>query len=192
MTNLSEKSDEFLMGEIAKENEQAFSVLYDRYARTMLNYFYKMLGLDQTKAEDFLQELFLKLWQKAFQFKREERLVTWLYTIAHNMCRNEYRRVKIRADAIKFGRVGTESSEHDAGGTIDFNLDSERIRTELHRELGSMDEAHRSVFLLRYHAGLSIAEIGKLVDCAPGTVKSRLHYTIKDLEYKLKEFNPYS
>jgi len=50
------ETDENLMREVIKGNNLAFSEIYDRWSKPMLNYFYKMLWQDREKAEDFMQE----------------------------------------------------------------------------------------------------------------------------------------
>jgi RNA polymerase sigma-70 factor (ECF subfamily) len=62
-------SDEDLMHLAQSGNESAFSELYDRYADRLLNYFFKMLWKDKEMAEDYVQELFMKLVKNAGQFQ---------------------------------------------------------------------------------------------------------------------------
>ena len=61
----------------------------------------------------------------------------------------------------------------------------------LSAELDKLDDGHRTAFLLRYQQNLSIREIGQILGCSEGTVKSRLFYTTQKLAAKLKAFNPY-
>ena len=75
---------------------RAFEVLYDRYSERLLNYFYRMLGNHRENAHDMLQDLFLKIINKPHLFNPEKRFLTWIYTVAANMCKNEYRRRDIR------------------------------------------------------------------------------------------------
>ena len=57
-------TDEQLMIEVIKGNSLAYAEVYDRYCKAMVNYFYKMLWQDRYKAEDFMQELFTKIYHK--------------------------------------------------------------------------------------------------------------------------------
>ncbi len=74
----------------------AFDELYQRYSQRLLYYFYRMLGGDEDRAQDFLQDLFLKIIEKPNQFVSKQRFSNWIFTVTHNMCKNEYRRLSVR------------------------------------------------------------------------------------------------
>ena len=80
------------MRAIAQRNERAFAVLYDRYSPRMYRFFFRMLWRDAGKAEDFTQEIFLKIIEKPQLFDPERNFKTWIYTLASNLCKNEYSR----------------------------------------------------------------------------------------------------
>ena len=86
------KSDEALIQLLSNNNEKAFNELYGRYAEQMFHFFYKMLYQDEELAEDFCQNLFLKIFEKANSYDPKYKFSTWIYTMATNMCKNEYRR----------------------------------------------------------------------------------------------------
>ena len=67
-TSYRDLPDEALMREIARRDERAFAELYDRHGARMHRYFYRMLWRDAAKAEDFTQELFLKIIEKPHAF----------------------------------------------------------------------------------------------------------------------------
>lgn len=66
--------------------------MYDRYSPRMYRFFFRMLWRDAGKAEDFTQEIFLKIIEKPQLFDPERNFKTWIYTLASNLCKNEYRR----------------------------------------------------------------------------------------------------
>ena len=73
---------------VLQGKEKAFTELYTRYAKPMLYFFYQRLYQDEPKAQDFLQDLFLKIIEKPQLFDRDKKFKTWLYTVATNMCKN--------------------------------------------------------------------------------------------------------
>ena len=89
-------SDEDLMRRIGQGDEQAFDHLYQRYSGKMLSYFYRLLNQEEEKAQDMLQDLFMKLVEKPHLFDPSKRFSTWLYAIASNMVKNEYRSREVR------------------------------------------------------------------------------------------------
>lgn len=186
--NYKDHSDEKLMELVAKRDATAFEELYERYSSKMLNYFYRMLWKDREKAEDFMQDLFTKIVNKPEQYNPARPFKTWLYSVANNMCKNEYRKQEIRKP------TGYELNEDVAVSdtSIDFNrqIDAKDFEKALMKELDKLDEKKRETFLLRYKQDLSIKEIAEVCECSEGTVKSRLFYTLKTLSATLKQFDP--
>ncbi len=184
----SEYSDEELMLEVVKGNSLAFSEIYDRYSKVMLNYFYKMLWQDKLKSEDFMQELFTKIIHKPHLFNPNLKFKTWIYTIANNMCKNEYRKQEVRK--------GSNNDLHDnmLGNADNLSqiktLDNDLFNNRLKEELEKLSLAHKQVFILRFKQGFSLKDIAEILAISEGTVKSRVFYTLKKLSSNLKEFNP--
>jgi RNA polymerase sigma-70 factor (ECF subfamily) len=185
-------SDQKLMGCIQRGDTSAFNELYERYSKRLLFYFFRELGGDQGKAQDFLQDVFLKIVEKPGLFDAEKNFSTWVFTVAYNMCKNEYRRLQVREivennpDMDKVLQ-DCESEYHPS----EKRVDQKTFQKALSTELDQLDDGHRTAFLLRHQQNLSIREIGEILGCSEGTVKSRLFYTTQKLAAKLKAFNPY-
>lgn len=169
--------------------ENAFEELYLRYAKRMLSFFYRKLNQDEQKSQDFLQDLFLKIAEKPHFFDTEKKFIVWIYTVAYNMCKNEYRRNSIRgrqANADDFIDVPDASAIN-----IPEKLDQDLFINSLNREVEKLDEKHQTTFILRYNDNLTIREISQILACSEGTVKSRLFYALKKLAAKLPFFDPH-
>ncbi len=177
---------------IQRGDTSAFDELYHRYSRRLLLYFFRELGGDEEKAQDFLQEIFLKVIEKHALFDTERNFSTWIFTVAYNMCKNEYRRQSTRARVESI----TETDEvllmpEDESHQAEEKLDQGAFQKALYSELEKFEDGQRSAFLLRYQQNLSIKEISEVLACPEGTVKSRLFHTTRKLARKLKAFNPY-
>jgi len=186
--NIESSSDEHLMAKAAKGDSRAFALIYDRYAGKMNWYFLRMLGKDAEKARDFTQDLFVKLAEKPHLFDTGKKFSTWIYAVAHNMCKNEYRKQSIRHH-VPGDDIGVEhkvSDKHAKDPAME--VDKSTFEKMLEIELNLLDENHRTAFLLRYKEEMSIKEIAEIMGSSEGTVKSRLFYTVKKLSEKLKAF----
>lgn len=186
--DIQKATDEHLMALAGKGNSRAFALIYDRYAGKMQWYFLRMLGKDSEKARDFTQDLFVKLAEKPHLFDTGKKFSTWIYTVAHNMCKNEYRKLSIRHH-VSGEDAGVErkvSGENDKD--LEMHVDKKTFEKMLEIELNLLDENHRTAFLLRYKEEMSIKEIADIMGTSEGTVKSRLFYTVKKLSEKLKAF----
>lgn len=180
--------DEELMVLIAQRDTSAFEALYDRYSARILNYFYRMLWQDREKAEDFMHDLFTKLIDRPELFDASRTFKTWIFSVANNMCKNEYKKQKVREgkNLTLDGQIvtGEKGSDYEAG------LDREAFYAALDGELRLLDIKQRKVFELRFYQELSIKEISDIVECSEGTVKSRLFYCIKKIAPKLRAYSP--
>src|SRR6267378_8035704 len=75
----------FLDGE-----ERAFSELVERYQTRLLNFVYRTIG-DRDRAEDLVQEVFIRVHRHLHRFDQSKKFSTWVYTIASNLAKNELR-----------------------------------------------------------------------------------------------------
>src|SRR5690349_24746905 len=81
----AEVASAFLGGE-----ERAFQELVERYQTRLLNFIYRTIG-DREKAEDLVQEVFIRVYRHIHRFDRSKKFSTWVYTIASNLAKNELR-----------------------------------------------------------------------------------------------------
>ena len=183
----TETDDETLMKWLGKGDEKAFVELYGRYSQRLLDYFYRMLGRDEEKAQDFLQDLFLKLVEKPHLYDSRRKFSTWLYAVAANMCKNEYRSREVRKIMETVSDFGPEAPREKPD---DEGIDRVWFETGLMHELENLSVEHRSVFLLRYQEERSVKEISEILGCTEGTVKSRTFYALRKLAQRLHLFNP--
>jgi len=173
-------SDEDLMPEIASGSSAAFDEVYSRYGQKLFSYFFRMLWKNKELAEDQTQELFIKLIKNAGSFEKGKNLSTWLYSIAHNMCKNEYRKAEVRA---KHAVMNKSPKTTEAK-----NLDLHRFKEAVHQCMNALDEEKKSLFVLRFQEQLSVPEISGIMNIPEGTVKSRLFYLLKEMKDKLRHF----
>ena len=159
----------------------AFDEVYRRYSVRLLHFMYKMIS-DEERAQDLLQDLFLLLVESPDKFNADRRFQPWIFTVAANMCRKEFR-----------APIQTEIHENIKSESADeliAPLDNKIFKKHLRKQLQSLEYEQKTTFILRYQEGLAIKQIADIMECSEGTVKSRIHYTNKKLAEKLKEFQP--
>lgn len=179
------RSDEQLMQLVGRGETSAFDELYERYAGRLLRYFLRMIGGDEARAQDMLHDLFLKIVERPELYGQGRGFSTWIFSSAHNMCKNEYRnRERRRPVAMEFDELPAQT-EHPLE-----MIDRSSFLLTLMTALDTFEEEHRTTFLLRYQEGFSVREIGDVLGCPEGTVKSRLFYTTRRLAVRLRDFDP--
>jgi RNA polymerase sigma-70 factor, ECF subfamily len=178
------QSDEELMRLLQQGEEQALVELYGRYDKKLLRYFHRMLWRNEARAQDFLQDLFIKVIEQPHLFNSDRKFSTWLYSVAHNMCKNEYRKQKLRP-SVEQNRVDPSYIQ-----LIPEAMDGVKFKVALEEALNLFDEDDKTTFVLRYEMELSVKEIAAVMNCPEGSVKSKLFYLRKNLSERLVIFNP--
>ena len=166
----------FLGGE-----ERAFQELVERYQTRLLNFIYRTVG-DRERAEDLVQEVFIRVYRHLHRFDRSKKFSTWAYTIASNLAKNELRN-RSRNPLVLFQTLrGTKSDEEerplqfeDQASRPDDLYRKRHMRSLVEETVAQLPEHHRQVFVLRELEGKSYEEIAEITDCNLGTVKSRLN-----------------
>lgn len=180
-------SDEKLMLTLSKGDKRAFDELYKRYSKPLKGYFMRMLWKNESKSEDFVHDLFVKIIHNPESFDANRSFKTWLYSVACNMCKNEYKKQEVR----KGTTTGIDQfySISDKGVDVLNEVQMSHFGSQFEKSMDELKSEHQEVFSLRHMDGLSIKEIAEVLEINEGTVKSRLFYATKQLADKLKEFN---
>ena len=121
--------------------------------------------------DDLVQEIFLRLYRKINSFRFESRFSTWFTRLAVNECRKALRRRSV--SRFLFG-LDVEISNETDGDSLLQVLEREEEHQVLRKALQSLPEKQRTVVILRYFEGLPCEEIAAILECKPGTVRSRL------------------
>ena len=161
--------------------ERAFEVLVDRYQTRLLNFIYRTVG-DRERAEDLVQEVFVRVYRHLGRFDRSKKFSTWIYTIASNLAKNELRN-RSRNPLVFFqsltkGFAGEEERPvefEDSRMRPDDLFRKRHLREVVEDSVARLPVHHREVFVLRELEGKSYEEIAEITHCNLGTVKSRLN-----------------
>lgn len=168
------------MRKVQQGNEAALTEIYQRYSVALLRYFTRMLWHDAELAQDFLQDLFLKVIDNPGRFDSTRNFSTWIYSSAHNMCKNEYRNRMNRSAVIPIERQN-HTDLHKL-------IDERDFKDRLDLLLETLDGESKTLFLLRYEQELDLAKISDILAIPVGTIKSRLFYLRKGLSQELREY----
>jgi RNA polymerase sigma-70 factor (ECF subfamily) len=172
-------SDEELIREFKTANgsqrQKAFDCLYLRYAEPVTQYFFFAMNRNYEKSKDFTHDLFLKMLEAPERIDANFPFKPWLYKVAANMCKNEYRKAEV---VNKFRDHIQKTDPH-------FSILNE-IEIALSESIKKLNQEQRSLIVLRFKINLSIKEIAAINECPEGTIKSRLFYAVKELSKHYK------
>ena len=171
------------MAGTANGKHEAFSELYERYHERLFYFFYRMLGSDRELANDLLQDIFLKIIHKPELFNPDFKFSGWIFSVAHNMCKNEYRKREVRK------HVQHEENPDQFSDDLPYQngADKEQLIADVFSELEALEESQRSILILKYKENFSLKEIAGILDLPLGTIKSRLHYARQELSKRVEK-----
>ncbi len=193
-------TDEMLMVRYQRGERAAFAVLVRRHSRPIYNFVLRQVRVPAL-AEDVTQDVFMRLVQNAAEFKHEARFLTWLYTIARNLCIDQLRKLSHRRHASL-----DQPAVNDPGGqplresiadptphaSAERSALSAQVRTSIVKAVDSLPDDQREVFLLREVANLPFRDIAEITGVPENTVKSRMRYALDRLKSALCDFEEYA
>jgi len=151
-----------------------------------LHYYALSLTTDSERADDLLQETFLKALTYRDKFRPDTNFKAWMYTIMKNTFINDYRR-------------NVKTKKKFEGTSNDFHLmfskdkvypapDSFYSTKEINKNIDSLDKEYKVPFTM-FLEGYKYKEIANKLELPLGTVKSRIFFTRKKLVKSLKEYS---
>ena len=144
-----------------------FRNLYLEHGPRAQGFFMRMTGYDRELSRDLTQDLFMRLWSARDSYDHKRPFSTWMFAIAYNMLKNEYRR---RMTIMEYA----ENVDKEEPVTETDHLEIEQRDQILRNAISLLPEPQKVVFLLRYEEELPLSEIARVCNIPEGTVKSRL------------------
>lgn len=180
MTNLT---DTELVARVVQGDEDAFLMIYDRYASRVHALTLRILS-DPMLAEEATQDTFLKLWSRARLYLNERgSLILWLMTIARRTALDRIR-LEARRPMLSDSNDPDELWQVIPDGTT---LPEEARWRSLYFAVQSLQPDYRQVIELAFYQGLSQSEIAEVLGWPLGTVKTRVRAAMQILRTKWNE-----
>ncbi|GAC1400323.1 MAG: sigma-70 family RNA polymerase sigma factor [Vulcanimicrobiaceae bacterium] len=175
-------SDEALLRRIARRDQTAFRIAYQRHASAVMAIVQRQLG-DRDRAADLTQQTFVRLWEHAESVHvRDGRLRPWLLAVARNAALDVGRR-KTVASAFAGRLFAAQHVEADIAEDI-----ADRAQARATRDLlTTLGAEQRTIVELAYFGGLTQSEIAATLRIPLGTVKSRLRLALQHLRDRARD-----
>jgi RNA polymerase sigma-70 factor, ECF subfamily len=176
-------TDDDLLQRAARGDQSAFDELVRRH-RPWVQGTLRAFAQKGDGVEDLTQEVFTQLHRSAPRYRGQGQFVAFLKAITLNVGRTYLRR------AGRATLVSWEDIDDPAGEDVVSTVLARVLHTRLSEAIQTLPRDQRDAIQLRYFAGLSVPEIAQRQACAEGTVKSRLHHSLRKLRAELREQNP--
>jgi RNA polymerase sigma-70 factor, ECF subfamily len=184
MTNRD--SDEALIALCRTGDRDALRALYERHGDRVYAIALSFFG-DDASARDLTQDVFVKVMDRAHQFLGQSSFKTWLHRMVINGCLDERRRgarLEFRGETASL-----DTADESAAAPGDALIGAE-LTAQVQQALAGLPPNLRAAVLLRHFDELSYEEMAVALECAPGTVASRLHRAHAMLAERLAHLRP--
>src|SRR3990172_2592464 len=182
-----EDPDVALMLRAAAGNQDAFEQLVVKYQRPVMNAAYRYTG-NAAAAEELAQEVFIRVFRAAKNYRPEARFSTWLFTIVRNVCSN-YRAREGKQDLAESIEAQSESivlvSRHQDPQESVIRKEAEE---KVQQAILTLPDSLRLPLVLHHFSNRSYEEIAAILDLSLSAVKVRIHRAKLALLEKLSEY----
>lgn len=167
----SHDTDEELLVAASRGDQQAYAVLYDRFAGQVYGLIRRVLR-DPAQSEEVAQEVLVEVWRTATRFDQNRGSASaWIMTMAHRRAIDRVR--SEQASRNRDARVGLRDQQRE------FDEVAEEVETRFEHEqvrqaLDQLTDLQREAVELAYYGGHTYREVAELLDAPLGTVKTRL------------------
>ena len=176
-------SDEYLLSLLGKGDEQAFTIIYQRYHKLLYVVAYKYLKND-CSAKDSVQQIFYRLWESRYVLIINMNLRNYLYTMLKNHLLNEIRNNYMAME--KNYELAQEKVEYE-DDLLD-NIEKKEIEEQLYQAINRLPEQKKQVCLYKLRGNLSNLEIANKMGISVPTVKTHYAQAVKMLREHFNKF----
>lgn len=156
-------------------DERGATLLVGRHAQPVAR-FLAAAGADSGEVDDLVQETFIRAFRSVDGWRGDAAFRSWLFTIASNLLRDQYRRRKGKT------MVPLEDQPLPANDDPAARLEGKEAERRLQLELGRLPRLQREVFLLRAQQGMDYDSIAATLSTTPGSARVHYHHAVKRLK----------
>jgi len=161
----------YLIQQVAKQDREAFSQLYDRSSSLVFSLAMRMLKV-RSDAEDLLQEVFVQVWRQASSYSADRGSPeAWIINIARSRAIDKIRSIRRMEKSFV---LTDDPARAESSDNVESSAAESEVRLTMNSALGNLPEAQRKVLELAYFDGLTQTEIAQRLAEPLGTVKTRM------------------
>jgi len=174
-----------IVKKIASGDLKAFESLFHKYYGRLCAFAGQMIH-DDAEAEEIVQDLFVRLWEKRGQLDIETSVKNYLFRSVKNHCLNY-----IQHNKIKIRHAKTIISDSEESNSEEINFSEPDLLSKIEESIGALPEKRREIFTLSRHDGLKYHEIAAKLNISIKTVETQMSLAMKTLRDKLKHYNSF-
>jgi len=178
---IGSKTDQELVA-LTLENQDNFLYIVNRYEKKLLSFILRISNVPLEDAQDFLQEIFIKVYQNLNDVDPSLKFSSWIYRVTRNHVISHYRKYKVRPHAVGLD-VNDEVLQNIASEfDTDRHIDNQFARTKIMGVLSRLDSKYREVIILRFFEDKNYQEISDIIKKPINTVGTLLNRAKKQFK----------
>lgn len=167
-----------LIRQVANQDRDAFSQLYDRFSSLVFTLAMRMLRA-RSDAEDLLQEVFVQVWRQARNYSTERGSPeAWIVNIARSRAIDKIRSIRRMEKSFV---LTDDPARAESSDNVESSAAESEARMAMNSALANLPDTQRKVLELAYFDGLTQTEIANRLAEPLGTVKTRMRSGIQRL-----------
>ena len=172
------------------DGEKGFKVAFETYYPRLLRFAEAYVG-DRFEAENIVQDVFLRLWEKRASLPEDINLLAWLLTMVKNQCLDFLRhRQVVERHTVDWDTFQDREASFNCYAISRFDaeqLDVEALERMVEKAVNELPEQCRKVFELSRYDGLKYKEIAAKMGISVKTVETHISHALKILRVALKD-----
>ena len=176
-----------IVKEIQSGNERVFEALFRSHYES-LHIFAKSFIADPDQAEEIVQDVFFKIWEKRHQLDITTSIKAYLYSSVRNTCLNYIKHLKVRAGYADFAMNNNSETFSDVDEQVEYSELEEKIRALME----SLPEQCQRIFRMSRFDGKKQREIAEELGISIKTVENQMGRALKVMREGLKGYGPYT
>ncbi|UXX79327.1 RNA polymerase sigma-70 factor [Reichenbachiella carrageenanivorans] len=172
-----------LVQRIINKDKSAFEIVFNEYYKALCNYAYRFVD-EYEEAEEIVQDVFVKFWEKCDTIAQDSSLKSYLYRSVHNTCLNYLKHLKVRDSYRQFvieQMAHVEDDEYEKEG-------EKNLQAEIYKAIDDLPPQCGKIFKLSRFEGLKYQEIADHMGLSIKTIEVQMGKALRVLRESLKEF----
>jgi RNA polymerase sigma-70 factor, ECF subfamily len=175
-------NDQELVHLLNQGNVEAFKQLYGRYWGVLYRHAARVLQ-DDIEAEDMIQDLFTRLWEKRAELQIQQSFSAYIYAATRNRVLDLFAHKKVRLQYLDHLK---NNATTDTAPLPEQALRDKELAAKIEEEVAALPPKMREVFQLSRKNELSYAQISEQLNISDNTVKKQISNALRILRYKLE------
>jgi RNA polymerase sigma-70 factor (ECF subfamily) len=179
------QSDTATLNMLQQGNEEVFESVFKQHFNNLNAYAFTILK-DAVSAEEVVQSLFLKLWEKKDILNIQTSLKSYLYRATYNDCMNILKHLQVRQRHQDHVSYFHDRTSENASSRLQEN----ELKNELQKAINLLPEKCRTIFQMSRFEELKYQEIADQLDISIKTVENQMGKALKVLRHALADYLP--